>query len=52
MAQDRLLLQKVILEKGLQYFIDGASDEDKKRFEGTLFRDGYPNLSLIQHLAA
>lgn len=52
MAQDKSMLQKVILEKGLQYFIEGASKEDKERFEGTLFRNGYPNLSLIQRLSA
>lgn len=49
---DRLLLQKIVLEKGIHYFLDGASEEDKERFEGTLFRNGYPNLSLIQHLVA
>ena len=52
MAQDKLLLQKVVLEKGLQYFIEGASKEHKQKFEGTLFRNGYPNLSLLQVLSA
>ena len=45
-----LLLRKIVEEKGIQYFIEGASEEEKKKFEGTLFRDGYPNLSLLQRL--
>ncbi|MBO5413412.1 MAG: hypothetical protein J6A29_03815 [Clostridia bacterium] len=44
-------LRDYVTKKGVGYFVNNPSEEDVKAFEGTLFTDGYPNLSYIYRLA-
>lgn len=49
---DLTSLKNYVEKKGIQYFIQEASDDDKKVFEGILFRNGYPNIAFLQSLLA
>lgn len=51
MQKPILNVKDYVLKKGLDYFINNPSEEDLKSFEGILFKDGYPNLSMIYLLA-
>lgn len=44
-------LSDYVKDKGVDYFLNNPSKEDVKSFEGTLFKDGYPNMSNIYRLA-
>lgn len=52
MEHTKTSLVNYVKKKGIQYFIQEASEEDKRAFEGILFRKGYPNIALLQSLMA
>ena len=42
---------RYIKKKGIEYFILNPTKEEKEAFEGTIYQNGYPNLSLLYAIA-
>ena len=42
---------RYIKKKGIEYFILNPTKEEKEAFEGIIYQNGYPNLSLLYAIA-
>ena len=42
---------RYIKKKGIEYFILKPTKEEKEAFEGIIYQNGYPNLSLLYAIA-